>query len=531
MQASASALVGELNPEHRRAASNDRCRRLLRACRQNLAEAADEWAQAGNHHKGLPRDHSEEWLVGPTPVLRHLRQLELAWSGSSPNRSTPQEVPVVPADPYDRVLFRGYEAIQNLEDGDWDQGPKEADGAPVVILGAGNVASIPAMDVLTKIFNEGKTAVVKLSPVNAWAEPSLRRALAPLEEAGWLRWALGGAELGEALVHVPEVSEVHLTGSIETHDRMVWGDTESERADRKTRGAPKLAKPVTSELGNVSPVAVVPAVYSEAELLHLARTVVASVVNNASFNCNATRVVLVAAGWHQKNALRRQIERMFEETPLRLAYYPGASDRYDQFLAGRSSVWRSGPRTDTKLPWTLTQADPSETTDLYTKESFCPILTWVELDVAGSLDFLDQAAQFMNERLFGTLNAAWFLPDVMKKGEVMPALLHAIDRLEYGTVAVNLWPALGFAWGGPVWGGHPGGTLLDPRSGVGWVHNAWMLPRVTKSVLWGPSVPWPKPVWFTDHRSATEVARKLVAFEHRPSWLSVAAVGFPALLG
>ena len=38
-------------------------------------------------------------------------------------------------------------------------------GSVCLILGAGNVASIPPLDVLYKLFNEGEVAVLKMSPL------------------------------------------------------------------------------------------------------------------------------------------------------------------------------------------------------------------------------------------------------------------------------------------------------------------------------------------------------------------------------
>jgi aldehyde dehydrogenase (NAD(P)+) len=42
------------------------------------------------------------------------------------------------------------------------------DGKLVFVLGAGNIAAIPPMDVLTKMFNEGKVCILKMNPVDAY---------------------------------------------------------------------------------------------------------------------------------------------------------------------------------------------------------------------------------------------------------------------------------------------------------------------------------------------------------------------------
>ena len=59
----------------------------------------------------------------------------------------------------------------------------------------------------------------------------------------------------------PLVGDVHVTGSDKTHDAIVFGAGE-EGARRKAANDPVLTKPVSCELGNVSPVVVVPGVWT-----------------------------------------------------------------------------------------------------------------------------------------------------------------------------------------------------------------------------------------------------------------------------
>src|SRR4029077_19289792 len=124
------------------------------------------------------------------------------------------------------------------------------------------------------------------------------------------------------------------------------------------------------------------------------------------------------------------------------------------------------------------------------------------------------ATRFMNDRLWGTLNAMLVVPP---KLEAEPHVKAAVDRavldLRYGTVAINHWPALGFAFGTTPWGGHPSATLEDIQSGKGWVHNTFMLEDVEKCGIPGPLVVKPKPTWFANHKTAAEIGRKLVRME------------------
>ncbi len=81
------------------------------------------------------------------------------------------------------------------------------------------------------------------------------------------------------------------------------------------------------------------------------------------------------------------------------------------------------------------------------------------------------------------------------------------------------------------WGGFPEGTLADPHSGMGWVHNTYMLDGVQKTVLEGPLTMWPKPFWFPTHKTAHILARKTLSLYHRPAWWKIPGLLLPALRG
>ena len=109
------------------------------------------------------------------------------------------------------------------------------------------------------------------------------------------------AEVGHYLTGHDRIDEVHITGSDKTYDAVVFG-TGPEGARRKEADEPVLDKPVTAELGNVSPVIVVPGKWSIPELLYQAEHVATMLVNNAGFNCVSARVVVTHAAWPQREA-------------------------------------------------------------------------------------------------------------------------------------------------------------------------------------------------------------------------------------
>jgi hypothetical protein len=110
-------------------------------------------------------------------------------------------------------------------------------------------------------------------------------------------------------------------------------------------------------------------------------------------------------------------------------------------------------------------------------------------------------------------------------------LERAIVELRYGTVAINQWPAVVYAAASPPWGGYPSATLADIQSGIGFVHNTFMLDGIEKSVLRGPIVMSPKPPWFYDSSTSHVVGEKMADFEAAPSPLKIPAIALAAMRG
>jgi aldehyde dehydrogenase (NAD(P)+) len=362
-----------------------------------------------------------------------------------------------------------------------------------------------------------------MSPVNAYLGPAFEHIFAPVSELGGLAIVYGGVDAGRALLASSHVDHVHLTGSLETHDAIVWGPPGPERAERQRRGQPLLQKTVTSELGNISPVVVTPGNYSERELSDIAESLGGMFFNNASFNCNAAKLLVVPR--HLAEALTSRLEVLFTAQPARPAYYPGAVARYAALTAkgtpGR--VW-SAPADEGELPWTLrtglTQGSGAES---FPVEPFCPLLSVVEIDESEPEAFLARAVRFLNDEVWGTLNAMLVVPSSLEaEPSVEAAVNRAIDELRYGTVAINYWPAIGYGTGTPPWGGHPSATLQDAQSGIGFVHNALMLEHIQKVVLRGPLRGFPKQFYYPSHRHLEPLARGLFDFESTGSPLALA---------
>jgi acyl-CoA reductase-like NAD-dependent aldehyde dehydrogenase len=504
---------------------------------------------------GAPLE-GEEWVAGPVPIIRNLKQLaeslDQVRRAGAPSIDAGRvsftshghpAIEMTPHEWYDGLLYAPFRAktwlsseadvtqLRDVQARFYKQ--SEPEGRVALVLGAGNVASIPVLDVIYKSFVEGSVCLLKMSPVNAYLGPLFELAMAPLISRGFLRIVYGGPEVGAHLVAHAAVDELHITGSLETHDRIVWGKAGAERDARKKQGTPLFDKPVTSELGNISPILLVPGKYSDGELDAMARGLAGMVVQNASFNCNAAKMLITPNGFDQREPLLARLEAELAKVPPRSAYYPGAEARYASLTKDAEHVTRIGDAGPGQLPWTLiTELDPRSAAPQFSVEPFCSILSEVSVGSADPVEFLASATEFANERLWGTLNAMLYVtPHTERDPALSNALEIALAELRYGTVALNHWPAAGYALATAPWGGHPSVTLADVQSGSGWVHNSLMLDAnvIEKTVQRGPLRAFPAPPYFPGHRSLQLLGRALADFEAAPSATGLAKVGYFAV--
>jgi acyl-CoA reductase-like NAD-dependent aldehyde dehydrogenase len=373
-----------------------------------------------------------------------------------------------------------------------------------LVLGAGNVSSIGPMDALTQLFAEDRVVLLKLNPVNDYLAPHLEVALRPLIRGGWLRLMTGGPDVARTIIDHPDVDTVHLTGSDRTYEAIVFGD-DAEAPDRKRRGTPLRTKPITAELGNVTPVIVVPGPWTPREIAYHGDNIASMLVQNAGFNCIAARVIVQHAAWSRRAALNDAIRDSLQRAEPREAYYPGARDRFVAFTAAHPEAERYGPTGERDVPFTfIPDLDATRADDIaFTTEAFCAVFGEVPLEAPRSVpEFLDRAVDFCNERLWGTLSASIIVhPRTLNDPEAREAVERAIDRLHYGSVVVNHWSAAPYAMVTPPWGGAPGATPGDIQSGNGFVHNTFLLEDIAKTVVRGPFHPAIRPPWFHTHRA------------------------------
>ncbi|HEY5257372.1 MAG TPA: aldehyde dehydrogenase family protein [Candidatus Baltobacteraceae bacterium] len=319
-------------------------RRLLAEVLGSVAAAAAPWAAAGAAAKGTTGTPAagEEWMSGPWAVLyalrRYLRTLDhIAATGSPhvPSKSIRSRgdgrtvVDVFPMTLADRFLFAGISAEVWMDDGVTPQGVRDAlgifyrqpdlRGRTALVMGAGNISSIGPLDVLYKLVAGGAVCMLKLSPVNAYLAPIFARALAPLIREGFLRVVTGDADVGSVLAAHAAVDEVHVTGSARAYDAL----------------AAHLRKPLTGELGNVTPTIIVPGPWSRADIAFAAEHVLTQKLHNGGFNCVAAQILVLPEDWEGTPPLLAEIQRLSTTLSARPQYYPGAEQRRAALLATR----------------------------------------------------------------------------------------------------------------------------------------------------------------------------------------------------
>ncbi|HJO26482.1 MAG: aldehyde dehydrogenase [Planctomycetes bacterium] len=531
---------------------------LIDRLRRDTLAVADEWVRAGCEAKGIDLASgtaAEEWLGGPTTVLRNLRLLRETLTGLARTgrpalrrgevvtRGGRAAVRVFPGGLDDRLVLGGYRAEIRMEEGLAPEdvagtmaraylgAPDETRPAVCALLGAGNVSGIALQDFLHKLIGENHACVLKTNPVNEYLAPFYERAFAGAIEADLLRVLPGDAAVGAQLVHHEGVDEVHITGSSAVHDAIVWGGPEVREENRR-KGKRVMEKPITSELGCVTPVVLTPGKWSAKELEHHAWNVASMVANNASFNCNSAKVLVTARDWPQREAFLETLAGVMGAIPPRLAYYPGAQERHGAFCDSHGEVRLCGEAREGHLPWALaTGLAPGEShPTAFENEPWCGVLAETALDVTDPDEFLGAATRFCNERLFGTLSCSLVIDPRTAKRHAQ-AYEDALTGLRYGSVVVNHWPALSYGLGVTPWGAHPGHTMEDIQSGIGFVHNTRLFSRMEKCVVEGAFVPGVKPLWFANHRRAREAAAALARFEAQPGPGALFAVARNGLAG
>jgi aldehyde dehydrogenase (NAD(P)+) len=536
---------------------------LLQQIRRRLGELASAWVEASVRGKGMTPaspEVGEEWTAGPWTLAAgingYLDTLLALNAGLLPQPKKVHTRPdgqvaaqIFPNNIFDTLLLNGITAEVWMQPGVTEADlaahtatfyrQKEPRGKVALVLGAGNVAGIPPRDVLYRLYGLGQVVMLKMSPVNDYLGPIFEDLFEPFVRGGFLRFAYGGREEGDYLVHHAVVETVHMTGSVRTFEAIVFGSG-PVGAERKRRNEPVIDKPVTGELGGVSPTIVVPGKWSRADIRFQAENVVTMKMQNAGFNCVASQVLVLAQAWPQREEFLEAVRKVMRELPKRKSYYPGAAERQRAAVAVHPEAETLGGQVPITL---ITGLDPqAENEYCYQTEFFGPVFSETGLPGEDAAEFLANAVNFCNNKLYGTLGATLIVHPKTQKALGLK-FEQALTDLHYGSIGVNIWNAAAFLLVQATWGGFPGHTYQDVQSGIGIVGNSFLFEKPERTVVRGSFYPFPrtwlhgdpaflpKPPWFLTNRTAHITTAGVAKITIDPKFRYLPAILLSALRG
>lgn len=540
---------------------------LLQAIKDALFRIAPGWAETAARKKLIPAGSplaGEEWISGPYALMSACNALMLTLS-QLPNKGFLSHLPlrrltngqigvrVMPHSIWDRLLLSGVSAEVWMQSEvnertlaahtavAYDKPLNQRKGRLALVLGAGNIAAISPLDAFQKLFIENQVVILKMNPVNDYLTDYLKAALKPLIDCDAMRIVKGDGSVGAYLTQHPLVEEIHITGAGATHDAIVWGPGETGKINKAAK-TPINPRTITSELGAVCPTIVVPGPWSRADIRFQAEQIATQKLHNSGFNCIACQTLILPKSWEQIEDLLHEIRTVMYLAGNREAYYPGSHQRTDEFArhAGERKDIDRGPDAPVCV---LADMDRGDTAWLANNEVFGPALATKFLDQADPAAYLAQAIDFANSTLHGTLGANIIIHPKTIEQIGAQRFEQLLMSLRYGTIAINAWTGLGFLLSPCPWGGFPGGDLQDPQSGIGTVHNSFMLEKTERTIVKAPWRPFPRgllslqfslmprPPWFITNRRQHVLGRLLTEFQYRPGWLKLPRIFMNALLG
>ena len=396
-----------------------------------------------------------------------------------------------------------------------------------LILGAGNVSSIPVLDALFHMIAHKSVIYIKLNPVNDYLLPIFTQVFEPFISRGFMIITEGDMEASKYLTEHEGFQQIHLTGSNYTYENIVYGRTLSDK-ERSLKTLPKInKKPITTELGNVTPIIVHPGNWSRAEIRHQAKKIVTAKLNNSGFNCIAAQVIILPKNWKHTDKLKRDIKYYLKKVGDTTSYYPGASENLNDLV--QTENYDQINNLSCSTPFLVSDLNLEK--EYANKEVWSTALYFQELPYSTYENFCSKAVDYVNNHLWGNLGVTVLIKNHKKKTN-QGILNTYIEELKYGTVAINEWSALGFVIPTLPWGGYPGNKDNDIQSGQGYVHNALLFESPQKGIVYSRFrlSPLIDPPWFVTNRKAHRIFKHLTYYQATKSKINLIKLIFSTLI-
>ena len=516
---------------------------MLEEVISNIKEVAYFWSTVCSDNKGTSKTpaEGEEWLGGPfAAVLATQYYIDTLQSNEDlslksynkeensykvfPNKFIERlTFPFIDAKVYfnksmsfdDINKFRGFSKRYDI------------DPSITLVLGAGNFSSIPYLDVLYHLITRRSVILLKLNPVNDYLKPVFEKVFQNFIERGYVIVSTGNVDESKYMANHQGVDHIHLTGSDKTFEEIVYGRHLNDK-ERKLKNLPKLnTKNITSELGNVTPIIIHPGNWSTSDIKYQARKIVTGKLNNNGFNCIAAQVVVLPDGWGQTDTLIKYIKFYMNKAKDRKAYYPESIERLNKLE--KDKAYERVNKLSCVTPHLTREIKAYNKYEL--DEVWSSALYFKRIAYSSSEDFSNKAIDYCNKDLWGNLGVSVIMKDHVKKLN-SHILENYIEKLEYGTVAINEWAAIGYIIPQLPWGGFPGNKDNDIQSGKSIVHNSMLFESPLKGVVqtkFRISKVFDPP-WFVTNRKSRRLFKNLTYFQINNSKINLLKLGFSALV-
>ena len=509
----------------------------------NIKEVSYFWATICSDNKGTTKTpaEGEEWLGGPFAsvlatqyYIKSLTNDDDLDEGNFNNSENSYKV--FPNNFIERITFPFINAkvyfnkSMSFEDINKFRGfSKRYDIEPSItlVLGAGNFSSIPYLDVLYHLITRRSVILLKLNPVNDYLKPVFEKVFKNFIERGYIIVTNGNINESKYMATHPGINHIHLTGSDKTYEDIVYG-RELTGNERSIKTVPKVnSKPITSELGNVTPIIIHPGKWSTSDIKYQARKIVTGKLNNNGFNCIAAQVVVLPDGWGHTETLIKYVKYYMNKAKDRKAYYPDSIERLTKLEKDKSyERVNSLSCTTPHLTREIKAYNKYELDEVWSSTIY-----FRKIAYSNAEDYVKKTIDYCNNELWGNLGVSVIIKNHNNKFNKHITNSY-IENLKYGTIAINEWAAIGYIIPQLPWGGFPGNKDNDIQSGQSVVHNSMLFESPLKGIVETKFriSRLIDPPWFITNRKSRRLFMNLTYFQINNTKINLIKLIFSALI-
>ena len=509
----------------------------------NIKEVSYFWSTICSDNKGTTKTpaEGEEWLGGPFAsvlatqyYIKSLTNDDDLDEGNFNNSENSYKV--FPNNFIERITFPFINAkvyfnkSMSFEDINKFRGfSKRYDIEPSItlVLGAGNFSSIPYLDVLYHLITRRSVILLKLNPVNDYLKPVFEKVFKNFIERGYIIVTNGNINESKYMATHPGINHIHLTGSDKTYEDIVYG-RELTGNERSIKTVPKVnSKPITSELGNVTPIIIHPGKWSTSDIKYQARKIVTGKLNNNGFNCIAAQVVVLPDGWGHTETLIKYVKYYMNKAKDRKAYYPDSIERLTKLEKDKSyERVNSLSCTTPHLTREIKAYNKYELDEVWSSTIY-----FRKIGYTNAEDYVNKAIDYCNNELWGNLGVSVIIKDHNNKFNKHITNSY-IENLKYGTIAINEWAAIGYIIPQLPWGGFPGNKDNDIQSGQSFVHNSMLFESPLKGIVETKFriSRLIDPPWFITNKKSRRLFMNLTYFQINNTKINLIKLIFSALI-